>query len=340
MLTRPRFAEISGRYPRLRVAVLGDFCLDRYLEIDPALQETSIETDLPVHNVVRVRPQPGGAGTVLNNLAALGIGQLYPVGLCGDDGEGFELRRALGALPGVRLEHFIGTELVHTFTYCKPLKIEDGKPPRELNRLDTKNWKPTPALLQEELARRILSLAPEVDGFVVLEQVDRAETGTTTQRVLETVAKVAEAFPRLWILADSRRGLSGFPRVCFKMNRAELARLTGQPAGESLGAIQRTASGLARCHGRAVFVTLAEEGMIAAGPDGTVDHVPSLPLRGPIDVVGAGDCVTANLTGALAADASLREALEIASLAASIAIHQLGTTGTASPLEIDGLLTS
>ena len=44
-----RLRGIVERYPRLRVAVLGDFCLDRYLEIDPAKQEVSLETGLPVH---------------------------------------------------------------------------------------------------------------------------------------------------------------------------------------------------------------------------------------------------------------------------------------------------
>ena len=57
-----RFHAITEKYPRARIAVVGDFCLDRYLEIDPAKQEISIETNLPVHNVVRVRGQPGGAG--------------------------------------------------------------------------------------------------------------------------------------------------------------------------------------------------------------------------------------------------------------------------------------
>jgi bifunctional ADP-heptose synthase (sugar kinase/adenylyltransferase) len=69
-----RFEAITSQYPRLRVAVVGDFCLDRYLEIDPARQEVSIETGLPVYNVTNVRAQPGGAGTVLNNLVALGVG--------------------------------------------------------------------------------------------------------------------------------------------------------------------------------------------------------------------------------------------------------------------------
>ena len=83
-----RFEAITARYPSLRLAVVGDFCLDRYFDIDPARTETSLETGLPVYNLTRVRCQPGGAGTILNNLAALGVGELRPVGFCGDDGMG------------------------------------------------------------------------------------------------------------------------------------------------------------------------------------------------------------------------------------------------------------
>ena len=61
-MTPERFRSITSGYSRLRIAIVGDFCLDRYLEIDPAHEETSIETGLPVHNVVRVRAQPGGGG--------------------------------------------------------------------------------------------------------------------------------------------------------------------------------------------------------------------------------------------------------------------------------------
>ena len=129
-----RFQEITGKYASLRIGVVGDFCLDRYLEIDPAKQETSIETGLPVHNVVNVRSQPGAAGTILNNLVALGIGEIYPVGFAGEDGEGFELRSSLRNQRGVRLDHFWKTDQRRTFTYCKPLIVEAGKAPLELNR--------------------------------------------------------------------------------------------------------------------------------------------------------------------------------------------------------------
>src|SRR5947207_8627216 len=102
-MTSKRFQEITARYGSLRVAVVGDFCLDRYLEIDPQKKERSIETGLPVHNVINVRASAGAAGTVVNNLAALGVRTIYPVGFCGDDGEGFELRGALERMPQVSL---------------------------------------------------------------------------------------------------------------------------------------------------------------------------------------------------------------------------------------------
>src|SRR5947207_3014828 len=110
------FRVLASRYPSLRIAVLGDFCLDRYLEIDPAKKELSLETHLPVYNVTRVRSQPGGAGTILNNLVALGIGKIWPIGFCGEDGEGYELQRCLRALPGVSLEYFFPTAQRRTFT--------------------------------------------------------------------------------------------------------------------------------------------------------------------------------------------------------------------------------
>jgi bifunctional ADP-heptose synthase (sugar kinase/adenylyltransferase) len=80
--------------------------------------------------------------------------------------------------------------------------------------------------------------------------------------------------------------------------------------------------------------------MVGADAAGLVESLPTLPLRGKIDIVGAGDCVTANLTSALAAGATLREALQLANAAASVVIHKLGTTGTASPAEIWKLLGS
>ena len=167
-----------------------------------------------------------------------------------------------------------------------------------------------------------------------MDQVDLAGTGVLTAGVLDAVGEIARQRPQLRILADSRRGLHGYPAVCWKMNRAELGKLCGGEPPADLDQAKRAAGELARRNGRDVFVTLAEEGMLAATPDGQTLHVEALPVRGEIDIVGAGDAVTANLAAALAAGASPLESLELASAAASVVIHQLGTTGTASVAQI------
>jgi bifunctional ADP-heptose synthase (sugar kinase/adenylyltransferase) len=333
-----RYTELAARFPALHVGILGDFCLDRYFEIDPVLAETSIETGREVHNVVRVRGQPGGAGTVLNNLAALGVGRITPLGFCGDDGEGFELRRALAQRPGVDLSRFITTELRRTFTYGKPLVVEPGRVPVELNRLDIKNWSPTPPELEHALIAGLDAIADSFDALIVLDQVDRAETGVVTRRVLEAVERLACRRERLLILADGRRGLAHFPKLGYKMNARELAQMTPLADEPSLADIQLACRTIARRTSHPAFVTLAERGIVGASPDGAVHHADALPVRGPIDIVGAGDAVTANLAASLAAGASLSDALAIAMAAASLVIHQLGTTGTAGVAQIRELL--
>src|SRR5688572_13413508 len=169
-MTRQRLQQIASLYPKLRIALVGDICLDRYFEIDPGLQEISIETNLPVHNVVRVRCQPGAAGTILNNLVALGVGTIYPAAIIGEDGEGYELRRALQRFPAVNLEHLLASSERHTFTYSKPLLMHKSRAPEELNRLDTKNWTPTPQALQERISNSVRQLAAQVDAMILLDQ--------------------------------------------------------------------------------------------------------------------------------------------------------------------------
>ena len=332
-MTEDRFNEITGRYADLRIAVIGDFCLDRYLEIDPARRESSIETGLEVHNVTRIRSQPGGAGTILNNLVALGVGRIFAVGFCGDDGEGYELKRALQQQPGVDLRSFVQSNERHTFTYTKPLVCEAGKTPRELNRLDIKNWTSTPGNLESAFIASIRTLAAEVDTIIVLDQVDEADTGVITARVREALGEIGEANPRLPILVDSRRGLKEWPPLIYKMNARELTALQRSDT-EPASQIKQ----LATTVGRPVFVTLAENGMLGATSSGEVHHHPCFPIRGEIDVVGAGDSVMANLASALAAQATIPEALALASAAASIVVHQLGTTGSANVTQLRELL--
>jgi rfaE bifunctional protein kinase chain/domain len=332
-----RLHDICGRYGDLSIAVFGDFCLDRYLEIDPERGETSIETGLPVHNVTRVRSQPGGAGTILCNVCALGIGEVFAVGFCGEDGEAYELMRALNDV-GANTDHFLQTADRNTFTYTKPLVLEAGKPPRELNRLDIKNWTETPASVETHLIESLNALMGRIDGIVIMEQMDRKGLGAVTPRIKKELAVLAKSNGKTVFLADSRKYIGEFREVTIKINENELADHFGKASPDGLD-VQGLAAEWAADLGQRVFVTLGANGTVAARPDGQTGHVPGIQVTGEIDIVGAGDSVSAGITCALAAGATELEAAALGNLAGSVVIQKLGTTGTASVAELADALT-
>src|SRR5438132_13334003 len=152
MVSEAIIERILGSLSLLRIGVLGDLFLDRYLDIDAALTEPSIETGLDAYQVVRVRPCPGAAGTVINNLVALGVKRALPIAVIGDDGDGYELRQCLGALGRVDTRYVFSEASLRTPTYTKPILYggrarndESRGQGRELNRLDIKNRRPLSA---------------------------------------------------------------------------------------------------------------------------------------------------------------------------------------------------
>ena len=78
-----RFEEILGGISQARIAVVGDLFLDRWLDVDPALTFPSLETGIDAYQVVGGKAQAGAAGTVLNNLAAIGVKTVYAVSMIG-----------------------------------------------------------------------------------------------------------------------------------------------------------------------------------------------------------------------------------------------------------------
>jgi bifunctional ADP-heptose synthase (sugar kinase/adenylyltransferase) len=82
----------------------------------------------------------------------------------------------------------------------------------------------------------------------------------------------------------------------------------------------------------------ADAGKPGIADDAVAHQVSSLPIRGEIDVVGAGDSVSANLGAALAAGAEVAEAVTLANAAASHVIHQVGTTGVATVEDLRALV--
>jgi rfaE bifunctional protein kinase chain/domain len=324
--------QVLARTPSLTVGVLGDLFLDRYLDLDAKLTEPSLETGLDAYQVVKVRSVPGAAGTVINNLVALGVDRVYPIAVIGDDGEGHELRQALGGLPSVDREHIYNFSGRRTPTYTKPMLHEAGNAARELNRLDIKNRSPLPSSAEDLVLRGLEQIWPKVDALLVLDQVSEADCGVITARVREALAQRAVADAGKFVMADSRERIGLFRGVCVKPNRRECLRAVhGDEEGDGATAARLLAE---RC-GRAVFCTVGEKGiLIADAVRGEEVVVPGYPVHGPIDVVGAGDSTSAGIACAAGAGLSLAQAAAFGSLVASITVQQIGTTGTASPEQV------
>jgi len=69
--------------PKVRIGILGDFCLDVYLLLEPTASEASLETGLSTCPVRSQRYALGAAGNVANNLQAMGATNLSVFGVIG-----------------------------------------------------------------------------------------------------------------------------------------------------------------------------------------------------------------------------------------------------------------
>jgi len=331
MLSDAAIEQVLQMIPHKKVGLLGDLFLDRYLDIDAALTEPSLETGLDAYQVVGVRSYPGALGTVVNNLVALGVGQVVPIALIGDDGEGYELRQRLKVMPGVVMDAIFARQGRRTPTYTKSMLCEAGKVPRELNRLDMKNRSRTPPEADQTVLRALPGLWPQLDALIVVDQVSETECGVVTTAVQQRLQELAERDPNRFVLADSRERIRQFRSVCLKPNRHECSAAAGSKAD----GWKEGAAILARQAGRSVFATASEEGIILVEPPRfEVKRIAAYPVAGPIDPVGAGDSCSAGIACAVVSGLSLPEAAAFGNLVASITVQQIGRTGTATPAEV------
>lgn len=340
-MTPHRLESLLSRFAGLSIMVVGDFFLDKYLVLDPALDEPSLETGLTARQVVARRCMPGAAGTVMANLHALGVGDLLAVGVTGDDGEGYELRQGLAAM-GVRLDGLFESPDQFTPTYIKPMNREPGRE-RESNRIDIQNRTPTSRDLEDRLIEFIGDMTPRVDGVAVIDQVVQRNTGVVTDRVRDALCGLGGDQPDKVMLADSRERIGDFRHVIRKGNRDEMRGAAGNTDEDrwetaELAAVEKWGRGLLDTGGdeepaRTVYITLGADGLLLIdGED--YRHVPGIRVPGPVDTVGAGDSVSAGIVSSLAAGATPMEAGLVGNLAASVTVRQLGVTGTASPAQL------
>ena len=317
-------AEILEGFKKLKALVVGDICLDRWCTYDPATSEPSCETGIPRLGVVSTEVSPGAGGTVANNLAALGTGQVSTLGIRGDDGFGFELVRALNQR-GISANLMVEIPHWHTFTYTKLLNSQTGI--EDQPRVD---FISTRALPREAEKRVIDNLASAIEDFDVVLVADQAETaagGVVTSAVRESIIELAGRHTGKVFLVDSRKRVHLFRKVMLKPNRAEAAEACAQLFGhvdfrrlrEHLGA-------------KVLVVTHGSQGALVI-EERRETWAKAHPVENPVDICGAGDSFAAGTALTMAVTGDPVAAASFGNLVASITVMKKGT-GTASPEEV------
>jgi len=338
MMMVERLNELLARFPSKRIAVVGDYFLDKYLDFDPELAEISLETGKPANQVVNIRHSPGAAGTVVCNLVALRAGEVVPIGFTGDDGEGYDLRQDLAKL-GCQTKYLLTIPERRTPTYLKPQNIRVPGLEGEQERYDTKNRDRLPTEVERRILDSVRELLPDMDAVIVADQVEEENRGVITDAARAGLAEMADEFPAIVFWADSRRRIGLFRNMILKPNQREAVKAVFPNLEGSLDydLVQKAGRRLVERSGKPIFMTRQEQGIIVFDRKGS-EEIRGVRVEGPTDPTGAGDSVTAGAVLTLAAGGTLAEAALMAVLVASITIQQLGVTGIAHPDQLPARL--
>lgn len=369
-------ADLAARLTRLaaaktpKIAVIGDFCLDKYLFLSPELNEISVETGKTAFQIRARRVFAGAGGTVANNLRALGAATSC-FGIVGDDGDGFELLKALRGI-GADVSGMVASPEVLTSTYVKPTNPDGRGGWIESNRFDVRNPGPFPASAVDALKENFRRRAAEFDAVVVLEQFPPGSETTFSPDFRAFLADVARANPDVFFLCDSRFFAESYRETLVKCNANELLDVFATARGadrkrettlsddaeSNVAALCEAGVWLAKRNGRPVLATrgalgsllfdvapssqtaqIADSSPFSQTAEIAVFAVPPRPVEPPFDICGAGDATNAGFVFARSLGFSLVESAFLAGVVSSITIKQIGVTGTATVEQLVAALT-
>lgn len=313
----------------VKIAVIGDFCLDSYWFIDEAMSEISVETNQATRPVREQRYSLGGAGNVAGNLAAMGVKDVRAFGVIGPDPFGAEMvkiMRGNGINPDSLL---IQEKQWSTHTYAKPY-IAD----KELNRIDFGNYNLLSKETADDLIANLINEIPEVDVVLINQQVP---SGIHTDYFKQKLLAVISQFPNKMFIVDSRNFNDFYHGTIRKMNDTEAACLCGlnkTPDDAVLySEVAACAEELYRRFKKPLFITRGQKGSLTISEKG-ISNISGLMIIGRVDTVGAGDSYLAGAASALAAGYDMEVAAVIGTLVAGVTVQKLFQTGTATPEEI------
>lgn len=304
----------------LRILVIGDVMLDRYLWGDAT--RISPEAPVPVVDITRESVTAGGAANVALNLASLGARSTV-AGFFGDDEAGRQLTATLAEkkiatlpTPGT------GKTIVKTRVLVQR---------QQLCRLD-REAPPTAYAVSAEAAEKLLTAAIKSHDAVIFSDYAK---GILSDDLVARVTTLARASGLLVALDPKPKHALAFHGLDLitpnKREALELAGLTPAPHTPF-----PAAEVCARLHERYatkhLVITLGEDGMLLSTGGKILKTIPTA-AREVYDVSGAGDTALAALVLALAAGAKLETAAHFANAAAGVVVGKLGTA-TVTPTEL------
>ncbi len=343
-LTRARLVRLVKSLRGRRIAVLGDWMLDRY--VWGTAERLSPEAAVPVVNFAKQSECLGGAGNVAANLVSLGA-RVVPFGILGEDEPAGAVRSCARAL-GLPHKGLIADPSRPTTVKTRIIARQ-----QQIVRVDRELRAPVNAALEERLVRRVLAGLRTVDGLVLSDYDKGTVTDGVADRVLHACQRLGvPAFVKpKWSRMPIYRGATAV--VC---NRAEAGFLVTRSLDDDAAVEEAGRALLAHFGCAGVVITRGAQGLTVCEHDipksfhtAAVSHERPLGLsaeggrdpgargRQVFDVTGAGDTVLATLALAVAAGATLREGALLGNFAAGVVVGKLGTA-TVSPSELLAVL--
>lgn len=288
------------------VLVIGDLMLDKYWH--GSTDRISPEAPVPVVKVKNVDIRAGGAANVALNIAALNS-SVHLGGLVGRDAEA-------GELEAVLIERNVKLSLLQSDTSPTISKLRIMSRHQQLLRLD-----------QEEVfsAADAQKVAEQMAGWLMDVKVvilsDYAKG--TLQQCSALITQAIDAGCKVLIDPKGTDFSKYRGATLLTPNMSEFEAVVGQCHSEE-DVVSGAASIIRDYQLEALLVTRSEKGMTLFFPDREPVYF-AANAQSVFDVTGAGDTVIATLAAGLASGLNLPDAVEIANIAAGIAVSKLGT---------------
>ncbi len=321
-----QYKKIVEAFPRVRIAVLGDFTADVYVYGTP--YHVSREAPVLVARHEREAMVPGGAASAVMNLSALGTKPI-PVGVVGEDESGREiveqmLRREI-PVEGIARD-------ARTSTISKTrFMVGDVQAPRqEVFSIDRYGEEPLHEETEAWVIDALDKAAAGAEALLVSDHGHNVLTPNVAARVREIAAKGK------LVCADSHGRYDQLKGVrLVTPNQREAEYTAGVLARTEEDVVRLGFSLLDSLETAAVLMTRGNQGMILFEGGGNFTKIPVRDPGEVMDVTGAGDTVASVVTLALAVGASPLEAAKLASRAAGVVVMKSGARTVSSDALLD-----